>query len=458
MYGPCTGDVVPQPLENCNTPGDDDCNGAGCTGATLLSKEWGSSTDDEGFAVTTDTAGNIVVGGYMTGTNDFGCGPLTAPASGEAAVIIKLGPTGNCLWNKVYGDVAHVNGVVTDAAGNVYVTGFFFNTIDLGGGVLTAGSEDVFVAKYSATGVYQWGKKAGDAAFQESAGIGIDSAGNIYLTGLFYSKISFGGATLTTAGTMDVYLAKLTSAGVSVWTKGFGDASSQRTYGMATDSAGNSSIIGVFQGSINFGGTTLTSAGLNDVFVARFNSAGVHQWSKKAGDSTDQIGTGVAVDEAGNTYATGSFSGTMNLGSSAASQLTSAGGYDAFLTKLDNAGNHVWSKSFGDVGNQLGVSVSVDWSGSVGLATSLMGSADFGGGVFTSLGATDAVVSKYTSAGSYVWGHRFGDAGTDNPRKLWVDPAGSIFLTGVATESIDLGQGPLGWAGGEDIFLVKLGP
>ena len=457
-YGACTGDVVPQPLEDCNTAGDDDCNGSGCVGAHLFSKEWGSGTDDEGFFVTTDTSGNILVSGYMTATSDFGCGPLSAPGVGDAALLVKLGPTGNCLWNKALGDTAHINGVVTDAAGNVYVTGFFFNTIDLGGGPLTAGSEDVFVAKYNAAGVYQWGKQAGDAAFQESGGIGIDGAGNIYLTGLFYSKIGFGGITLATAGTMDVYLAKITSAGVSVWTKQFGNANPQRAYGIAVDTAGNVAITGMFQGTINFGGSTFTSAGLNDTFVARFNSAGTHLWSKATGDAPDQAGYTVAVDPAGNTYAAGYFFGSVNWGSTPASLLTSQGSSDAYLAKFDSAGNLAWSKAFGGPGNQLGMTVAVDWSGSVALATMMFGSADFGNGVFTSLGNSDAVVAKYTSAGNHIWSKRFGDIGSDTPRRVWFDPSGNLFVAGMTTTSIDLGGGLLPWGGGEDVFLVKMGP
>ncbi len=64
----------------------------------------------------------------------------------------------------------------------------------------------------------------------------------------------------------------------------------------------------MYQGSINFGGATLTSGGLNDTFVAKFNSAGTHLWSKGTGDSMDQAGYSVAVDEVGNTYATGTTS------------------------------------------------------------------------------------------------------------------------------------------------------
>jgi hypothetical protein len=460
VLGACSGEVDPQPLENCSTAGDDDCNGAVCVGPYLLSKEWGSATDDEGFVVTTDASGNILVGGYFTGTVDFGCGPLAAPANGtDGALLLKLGPTGNCLWNKVFGSTAHLNGGVFDAAGNIYVSGWFFNTIDLGGGVFTAGSEDVFVAKYNAAGVHQWSKQFGDPSQQESAGMGIDSSGNVYLAGFFSGKVNFGGGNLATAGSTDVYLAKLTSAGAYVWAKSFGDASPQRIYGMATDSSGNSVITGTYQGTVNFGGSSFPNAGLNDGFLARFNSAGTHLWSKGFGDSADQQANAVAVDNVGNTYAAGQFAGTMNLGSTPATLLTSQGGYDAYVAKLDSAGTLVWSKGLGGAGNQTSLAVAVDWSGTVAISSSLMGTTDYGGGPITAYSAaSDIVLAKYTSAGAFVWAQRFGDVGTDQARRVWFDPSGNLFATGITTTSINFGGGALPWAGGEDIFLVKLGP
>jgi hypothetical protein len=458
-YGACGGEVDPQPLENCNTAGDDDCNGAVCAGPYLFSKEWGSATDDEGFVVTTDASGNILVAGYFTGTADFGCGPLTAPAAGDAALMLKLGPTGNCLWNKTFGNNAHITGGVVDAAGNIYVAGYFFNTIDLGGGVLTAGADDTFVAKYSAAGVYQWGKQFGDGASQEATGLSIDGAGNLYVTGFFVGQINFGGGNLTSNGSTDVYLAKLTSAGAYVWAKGFGDGSAQRSYGIGTDSAGNTVVTGTYQGTINFGGATLTNAGLNDGFLARFNTAGTHLWSKRFGDAGDQVGYAVALDSSGNTYSSGHFGGSMNLGSTPATLLTSQGGYDAYLAKLDSLGNLVWSKAFGAAGNQTSFSVAVDWSGSVAFSCSLTGTVDFGGGPITALNAaSDIVLARYTSSGGFVWAQRFGDVGTDQARRIWFDPSGNLFATGITTTSLDFGGGPLPWVGGEDIFLVKLGP
>jgi hypothetical protein len=68
------------------------------------------------------------------------------------------------------------------------------------------------------------------------------------------------------------------------------------------------------------------------------------------------------------------------------------------------------------------------------------------------------VISKFTTTGNHIWTHQYGDVGTDTPRKLWFDPTGNLFATGVTTTSLDLGGGLLPPGGGEDVFLVKLGP
>ena len=129
---------------------------------------------------------------------------------------------------------------------------------------------------------------------------------------------------LTIAFHADVWAATL-------WSKRFGDASSQVGNSVATDASGNVIVTGSFQGTVNFGGDTLTSAGSDDIFVAKFDAAGVHQWSQRFGDATSQVGQSVATDASGNVIVTGSIQGTVNFGSGT---LTSAGTTDIFVAKF----------------------------------------------------------------------------------------------------------------------------
>jgi hypothetical protein len=137
-----------------------------------------------------------------------------------------------------------------------------------------------------------------------------------------------------------------------LWSQGFGDASDQVAYSVAADASGNVIATGSFYGTVNFGGSDLTSTGPKDVFVVKFNSAGVHQWSQRFGDTAhSQWGMSVVADALGNVIATGDVKGTINFGGS---DLIGEGGRDIFLAKFNSDGVHQWSQCFGDAGDQYG--------------------------------------------------------------------------------------------------------
>lgn len=124
---------------------------------------------------------------------------------------------------------------------------------------------------------------------------------------------------------------------------------------------------------------------------------GDHLWSKRFGGPNDQFAGSVAVDGTGNVLLTGAFAGTVDFGGG---PLTSAGAYDIFVAKFDSAGNHLWSKRFGDASAQYGQSVAVDPAGNALLTGYFAGTADFGGGPLTSGGANDIFVAKLASVGT----------------------------------------------------------
>jgi hypothetical protein len=139
-------------------------------------------------------------------------------------------------------------------------------------------------------------------------------------------------------------------------------------------------VIGQLTGSADFGGGVLTSAGASDVFVVAFAGSGAHLWSKRFGDASEQDAAEVAVDANGNVLVAGAFMGSLAFGGPA---LVSAGGYDAFLAKLDSAGNHVWSRQAGGLDAQYGHTVAVDPSANVAFGGYFFQSIDLGGAPLT---------------------------------------------------------------------------
>lgn len=422
----------------------------------VFSKRFGSTAEQVITSVAVDGGGNVIVTGSFAGTIDFGGGTLTS-AGGTDIFLAKLDVDGRHVWSWRFGDGQNQagNGVAVDGAGGVYLTGFFSGTVDFGGGALaSAGSRDVFVARFDAAGNHVWSERFGDAGTQNGTGLAVDGSGSVVVVGFFVGSIDFGGGTLTSAGLEDAYLAKLGANGNHIWSKSFGDSDVQVVAGVAVDGSGNVIATGSFKGTVSFGGGALTSAGSRDVFLARFDSAGNHSWSKRFGDSSNQHGTAVAVDASGNPVITGSFEGSADFGGGA---LTSFGLSDIYLAKLDVNGNHVWSKAFGGPVGDEGLGLAVDGSRDVVLTGAFQESVNFGGGVLACGGPIDFFVARFGPSGVHVSSACAGDELPQQGLTAAFDAAGNVLVAGRFQGTLDLGGGVLTSAGEWDAFLAKLG-
>jgi hypothetical protein len=453
-YGPCVGQIVPQ-VDNCASPADEDCDGATppCAGAYALGRAFGSASDEEGLAIAADPSGNILLAGYTVGLVDFGCGSQPG-GSDQGGVIVKLDPTGACLWSKRLGDGSSVTGVATGVGDFVYVAGNFTATVDFGGLTLqSAGQSDVFFAKLDPSGAPVWARRFGDGAPQIAAGIAHDDSNNTAVVGTFQGTIDFGGGPFTSQGGNDIFVVKLDSNGTLIWAQTFGDGSNQSAAGVVVDTAYNLTLTGTVSGTVDFGGGVLQSAGLGDAFVAQLDTGGGHLWSRLYGDAKDQAGSAVRADRMGNVFVAGTFDGTLDLGGAV---YTTAGGQDAWLVALDPGGNYRWSRQAGGPNTQSATALAVDPFGNVAFGGLLVGTADFGGGPLTSVGSADVFVAKFDRMNMPLWSYRFGDTASQTLKGLAFDPQGALWLTGILVGAADFGGGAVSSAGGEDIFLAKL--
>jgi hypothetical protein len=458
-WGACAGEVVPQPVEDCASGEDQNCDGKApaCKGALLWAKRFGDAGDQIATGIATDAAGNVFVAGRFAGTVDFGGGPLTS-AGGTDIFVVKLDASGSHLWSKRFGDGSDqgAHSLAIDGSGGVVLTGYVSGATDFGGGSLPGGGgKDVFVAKLDASGGHVWSRRFGDANDQEALSIAMDEMGDVLITGRFSGTMDLGGGLLTSAGGTDIFVAKLDAGGAHVWSKRVGDANDQGGRGIAVNSAGSTLITGYAIGSSDFGGGPLTSAGGDDAFVAQLDADGGQSWSANFGDASEQDGRSIAVAPADQVVVAGYFLGAMDFGDG---PLTSAGLGDVFVAKLDANGGPLWSKRFGDASDQAGQSVAVDSSGGVLLTGYLAGAADFGGGPLASAGAADVFVAKLDASGAHVWSKRFGDTGSQFGTGVATDAGRNVLVTGYFASSVDFGAGPLTSAGGQDIFIAKFSP
>ncbi|NIO27869.1 MAG: T9SS type A sorting domain-containing protein [Candidatus Latescibacteria bacterium] len=422
----------------------------------LWSQRFGDGNGQFGRSVTVDNLGNVIVTGYFSGTVDFGGGPLTSAGSSDIFVA-KFDPCGTHIWSHRFGDAdgQFALSCTVDSMGNIVVTGEFWGTVDFGGEPLTsAGAKDIYVAKFDASGNHLWSQRFGDAGSQVAWSITTDSPGSVIVTGYFDNTVDFGGGILTSAGLLDIFVVKFDSGGNHLWSQRFGDATNQRAYSVTVDDSGNVVVTGFLEGTVDFGGGILTSAGLEDIFVAKFDPGGNHLWSRHFGDAGYQVAWSIVTDGSGNVIITGHFNNTVDFGGG---PLTGAGGTDIFVAKFDSSGNHVWSQRFGDSTSQDAYSVAVDGSGNVVVTGYFVGTVDFGGGPLTSAGYNDIYVAKFDSGGNHIWSQRFGDSDDQLAESVVADGSGNVVVTGYFMGTVDFGGGPLTSVALDDIFLVKFG-
>ncbi|MEJ7731353.1 MAG: hypothetical protein WKG00_19325 [Polyangiaceae bacterium] len=205
-------------------------------------------------------------------------------------------------------------------------------TMDFGGGPLTsAGSDDVFLARLDHDGGHVWSYNAGDVEAQWAPRLAATADGGVVASGSFMGTLGTFPDPIVSAGSMDVYVARLDGNGLPVWGRRFGDEAWQSPEFIAVDGLGRVLLTGSTSGVIDLGGGALPWGGAEDLWMAVLDGGGEHVWSFAAGDEAYQSGMGIAADPTGGFFVTGLFEGTLDLG---AGPLVSAGEGDVFVAKL----------------------------------------------------------------------------------------------------------------------------
>ena len=402
------------------------------SGNFVWAKGLGGTSGDDGFGIAVDSSGNVYTTGSFFGTADFDpaaetTNPISSTGIERNIFVSKLDSDGNFVWAKGFGgasaDVGRV--IAVDSLGNVYTTGYFNGTVDFDPGageanLASAGGFDGFVSKLNSSGNFVWAKGLGGISTDEGYSIAVDSSGNVYTTGYFRDTADFdpgaGVAALTSAsaGVNEIFISKLDSSGNFVWAKGLGGTAADVGRSIAVDSSGNVYTTGYFIGTADFdpgvGVANLTSASGSggtdrDVFVSKLDSSGNFVWAKGLGGTAADESNSIAVDSSGNVYTTGSFNGTVDFDpGTGVENLTSAGGSDGFISKLDSSGNFVWAKRLGGTGFDYVRTIVGDSSGNVYTTGNFNGPANFNpaAGTTTNLdsaGGNDVFVLKLTPSG-----------------------------------------------------------
>ena len=381
---------------------------------------------------------------------------FTIPQSDPCISVIASSSSSQSYFAVTFGGTNNNQGesIAVDSSGNIYITGYFYETVDFGGGnVTSAGSADIFVLKLNSSGTFQWVNTYGGTSFDFGRGIAVDSSGNIYITGYFYETVDFGGGNVTSAGGPDIFVLKLNSSATFQWVNTYGGSTFDVGEDITVDSSGNSYITGYFEGTVDFGGGNVTSAGAADIFILKLNSSGTFQWVNIFGGTSTDVGQGIAVDSSGNSYITGSFQGTVDFGSG---DITPSGFDDIFVLKVNPSGTFQLVSTFGGTSIDVGEDITVDSSGNSYITGWFRETVDFGGGNVTSVGGADIIVLKLNSSGTFQWVNTYGGTSVDVGEGIAVDSSGNSYITGWFRETVDFGGGNVTSAGGADIFVLKL--
>ena len=419
----------------------------------------GGTSIDYGYGIATDSAGNVYVIGLYSGSVTIGSTTLNSAGSNDAFVA-KYDTSGTVQWARSIGgtDYDYGYGIATDSNGNVYVIGLYTDSVTIGSTTLnsSAGSNDVFVAKYDTNGTVQWARSIGGTGSDSGFGIATDSNGNVYVIGRYVGLVTIGSTTLNSAGSNDTFVAKYDTSGTVQWATSIGGTGSDVGYGIATDSAGNVYVTGKYVGSVTIGSTTLNSAGSDDVFVAKYDASGTDQWARSIGGTGSEYGQAIATDSAGNVYVFGYYRNTTTF--APGTTLTSVGNTDAFVAKYDTSGTVQWAKSIGGIYYDYGYGIATDSDGNVYVTGNYYGSVTIGSTTLTTAGSFDVFVVKYDTSGTVQWATNIGGTDSDYVNGIATDSAGNVYVVGYYSGSVTIGSTTLNSVGGSDAFVVKYSP
>ncbi|MEM6403535.1 MAG: SBBP repeat-containing protein [Cyanobacteria bacterium P01_D01_bin.116] len=299
---------------------------------------WAEQIGDAGegldftLGVSSDDSGNA----YVTGIKDIDTETDIFDVSGDSSsvdgqgFISKINSSGDLVWTENFDSTSYSLGrdVASDAVGNSYVIGSFSDNITLGNRILIgSGDTDVFLTKLDSDGNVEWSKGFGNNLSDTGNGIGLDKAGNIYITGSFEDSITFGGTTLNSNGESDVFIAKLDNSGEILWAQNLGGTSVDSGSSITVDEKDNIYINGNFDDTVTFGDTTFTSNSENNSLIVKLDTDG----NILSAEQLDESLLDIAAGKGGNIYGTGSFLNTVNIGETT---LISEGFIDGLVTNI----------------------------------------------------------------------------------------------------------------------------
>lgn len=477
---------------------------------------YGGVNADGVYCADTDPAGNLFVCGYGSSPNfpllNAGTYYQTTAAGGY---ILKFSNTGTLLWATFFGSPGMASGpfvapsttsyMAADIYGNVFLCGV------IASGVLptvnastyfqgsNAGNLDVYIAKFSNTGICLWSTYYGGSLYDESTGLATDQNGNVFLTGTTQSSnfplqnnSTYFEPTIT--GSNSGFIVKFDNLGNRLWATYLKGSGAPR---VATDGNGRVYVAGSTNSVIpllNPGGTSYyqgSMAGTVDSYILKFTNNGTHLWGTYYGGNTNSststdMATSLVTDKSGNLFVTGATTATnfpvLNPGNGAYFQTVYNGtGNDMFILKFDSTSTRVWATLLGGSRNDSPSeydNLTIDTCGTIWMGFNTIsrnlpfqqqacsvGFFDNTRDTSVSNAQSNVFIARFSNNGNLVWSSYFAGDGDSHRCTLAADKLGSVFVCGEFSQVTNALTYPTlnpggtayfsGWSGDHDLFVSK---
>lgn len=427
-----------------------------------------TAVSGQGNCVTAN-ATDVYSSGIFNGTFDFdpSGSSSTLTATGPSDMYISKITTGNAfVWAKQIGGAG--SGVeqpqhIIEYNSSIYVVGYFNGSTDFdlssaSGSSTSAGSNDIFLAKYDAFGNFVWRRTMGSTGADQGYGLTLDAAGNLVICGSFTGTVDFdpgAGVSNLSAGASgtDAFFAKYTQAGTFVFARRVGDGASSNevAYNVRTNISNEIFICGAFSSaSCDFDPSaaivTKPLVGSSDGYVARYSSTGVYTYATVYGTTAGDAVNDLAIDSQSYVYFVGNF-GSVGVGTTTSSTpagitLVNAGGSatsDIALACLDFSGTPVWAQSFGGTERELGTGIELDDPNHIYITGAFSSSTvdfDYSGATYNAVnagaaGTYDIYYARYRTTGFFNDVSQIGGTGNESCSEIWARPGVQrLFSTG----------------------------
>lgn len=430
----------------------------------------GVGTDEAGWRVLRDFAGNLIVVSIFKGSAQMGGQTYTQLGSDDWDFLVsKFDQSGNHIWtNQYYGtDDVTFPEVKLDGSGNVYLyipfgadgSVFFGGSVSVSSNVSQADG-GMCLAKYNSNGTLAWAVNAASTV-GNSGGfrtMDVTSNGDIIFQNWAFEELHINGSSNVYSNTTPpfgkTFTAKFNSSGSYLWHSTLANGP-LNPIGIHFSSNGQDAYIaGRLTGTMSFGNNvSLNSTGGNDIYLVKLTagSFSVALWGGQISSPSNLTVRQMTVDNNNNIYLVGQGSGSVSFGNNVALNLSSE---KLFVGKFDNAGQCLWATTVTDSNIFSVRTTSLDNQGNLYLAGDFSDTVTVNGVVHISNGGSDAIITKVGSQGAVIWSKTFGGPFSDYCRAD-ANNDNEIFITGGFESTVDFGGTTLTSAGENDFFLAK---